>query len=88
MSDLKVGDVVTPRTCACSFCKRYAKIVSVKGSRDVDSLVALVDELHEALANTEDDLNHKNCILDGSWPSAVEQLEAALDRAKGKRAAR
>ncbi len=74
--------------CNCAICTRATRFAAVIASRDVDALIAAVVELENSLGMTEDDLDHKNAILDGSWPSAVEQLEAALERAKGKREAR
>ncbi len=32
--------------------------------------------------NLADSLNYDECILDGSWPQAVEILERALEKAK------
>ncbi|MFH0857579.1 MAG: hypothetical protein V1848_02415, partial [Candidatus Magasanikbacteria bacterium] len=37
------------------------------------------------LYNVEADLDIKNCILHGDWPSSVEQLTRALEQAKEKR---
>jgi hypothetical protein len=77
---------VTPKPpCECRICERGRSIHRVKVLGCREELTALVDELHEELGNTEEDLNYKTAILDGSWPQAVELLTAALERAKGKR---
>jgi hypothetical protein len=31
---------------------------------------------------TESELNHREAVLDGSWPQAVEILERSLEKAK------
>ena len=38
--------------------------------------------LKERIFNQEADINYYECILDGSWPSAVTILTAALEKAK------
>jgi hypothetical protein len=38
----------------------------------------LILELWEELGEAELDLSVMNCVMDGSWPSAREQLTAAL----------
>lgn len=53
----------------------------IKG-RDVEKLILLARDLHEQLCNTEEDLNYLQVVFDGSWPTAVEQLTKALERAK------
>lgn len=73
---------MTKVECNCSVCRRHRRIEAVKAARDVDALIALVDELHNTLGDTEEDLDYRLCILNGSWPSAVEQLERALVTAK------
>lgn len=34
------------------------------------------------LSDVEDELNYHKAIMNGSWPSAVEKLQSALDNAK------
>ena len=67
--------------CECDICKRHQRIKDIVASRDPDKLIAMVNELADALASTEMDLNYDECILDGSWPSAVYILENALCKA-------
>ena len=41
-----------------------------------------MEQFYEQYCNEGLDANVNQAILDGSWPSAVEQLEEALTRAK------
>jgi hypothetical protein len=70
------------KTCDCTICKYSRKVEGVIERRDPDELIAVVKELMDASYNMGHDLDYANCVLDGSWPSAVEQLERALERAK------
>lgn len=42
-------------------------------------------EMLEAWEDAETDASYYRAILDGSWPSAVEQLTEALEKAKALR---
>ena len=42
----------------------------------------MYSQLFDLWAQISEDLNYNEAILDGSWPSAVEQLERALIKAK------
>jgi hypothetical protein len=44
-----------------------------------------MEQFYEQYCNEGMDANVNQAILDGSWPSAVEQLEEALIKAKQKR---
>ncbi len=67
--------------CKCKICIRYRKFQKVlkriKRQEDVKFLNSVLDDLYHA----EDDLNYKSAILEGGWPSSVEQLRAYLARA-------
>ena len=71
--------------CNCPTCTRGRKVTAVLDSNEPDSIKVLCRSLYEALCETEDSLDHLTAILDGSWPSAVEQLTAALDKAVKRR---
>jgi hypothetical protein len=72
-------------TCNCRSCKRHAfyKLVLANGSRQ--QIRRMFDDIVDCLLHAEDDLNYHQCILDGSWPTAVKQLEEALANAKKMR---
>ncbi len=44
-----------------------------------------LEDFYNMHINMAEDLSYKECILSGNWPTAVEQLEAALAEAKQKR---
>lgn len=73
---------MTEELCQCEFCKLSRHADEVIATRDPDALILLVEELLNMICNIGEDRSYKSCILDGSWPSAVEQLERALDKAK------
>ena len=55
------------------------------GEPTIHDLDPLIVELRNELCETEEDLEYRKAILSGSWPTALEQLEEALKRAKEKR---
>jgi F0F1-type ATP synthase epsilon subunit len=61
---------------------RGRRIEKAKRNGRVKVLQDLVDELHNALCETEEDLDYRMCILNGSWPQAVEILTRSLEKAK------
>ena len=71
--------------CDCRLCRYDRYVDSVIALRDVDKLVALVNELMNELANIGEDLNWHECVLNGSWPSSVEILEQSLQEAQTKK---
>jgi hypothetical protein len=68
--------------CNCEWCKMYDRLMLARDHGDVHELIELADDLFEVWSHTRDDLAYLQCIFDGSWPSAVEQLEEALAKAK------
>jgi hypothetical protein len=73
--------------CPCRLCERHRRIQSVKSRGIAAEMSALIDELEDALDHTEDDLNHKNAILDGSWPTAAEYANRILQKVKERESA-
>jgi hypothetical protein len=73
------------KTCKCDFCKLSRRIDKVKAGRSLKAMRSMIDELALLYLDTSDDRDYQRVILDGSWPTAVEQLEAALVRAKERR---
>ena len=72
----------TKYICNCDLCLYSRKVRGIISRRNVDELIATVDELMNENHNIGFDLDYANCVLDGSWPSAVEQLERALEKAR------
>jgi hypothetical protein len=68
--------------CNCDICKEDERVDAIIAARDVDELIKLVNQQRDKMANIDDDLDYHKCILNGSWPSAVEILGKALERAK------
>ena len=68
--------------CKCYYCVKTKEIQQAKRDRDVDVLAKLAFEIMNMAVCAEDDRDYYVCILDGSWPSAVEILENALAGAK------
>jgi len=74
-----------PPQCDCRIHVRHRRIETVKEHGERKELVALIDELLNDLEKTEEELDHDEAILKGTWPNAVEILERALEKAKAKR---
>ena len=71
----------------CHVCKESAmfnRILSRLPKREAKEL----REFLNYYVNIAMDLNYHQAIMDGSWPSAVEQLTEALEKAKKIRAKR
>lgn len=71
--------------CNCKLCQQnrvfYAKLEALPEEQR-----GYFEAVYEDLMETKMDNDYHTCILDGSWTSSVEILEAALVRAKQKRA--
>lgn len=70
------------RTCKCPLCLRHRRMDSLIKRGNRKQLCEAVEELLDHLCDVEADLNYHQVIMDGSWPSAVEQLQKSLKRAK------
>jgi DNA-binding NtrC family response regulator len=70
------------KQCECELCVYSREVREKIERRDVNELIKVIEDLMNANYNVGFDLDYYKCIMDGSWPSAVEQLEAALERAK------
>lgn len=73
--------------CNCKLCQRN-RVFDAKIAALPEEHRGYFESLYEGLMDTEMDNDYQNAILDGSWHSAVEILEDALQRAKKKRAER
>lgn len=71
--------------CNCKLCQQnrvfYAKLEELPEDKR-----GYFEAVYEDLMETKMDNEYHSCILDGTWNSSVEILEAALARAKQKRA--
>jgi orotate phosphoribosyltransferase len=70
------------KPCQCNICAYSRKVSAVIATRDADQLIGVVNELMNATYNMGEDLSYTQCVLNGSWPSSVRQLEEALEKAK------
>jgi hypothetical protein len=64
--------------CDCYLCKRHARIHAVLKGRNRRKMRELIVELANNLCASELDNDVHEAIMDGSWPSAREQLTRAL----------
>lgn len=69
-------------SCKCKICSGHKKVQETIKSRDVDKLIKLVTKLEDENFNLGFELDYLNAIMEGSWPSSVKILTAALKRAK------
>lgn len=68
-------------TCKCAVCERNNEFQKKLEELPEDKR-AYFDRLYDILQNVELDNEVHECIMTGVWPSAVCQLERALERAK------
>lgn len=66
--------------CQCSHCTESRAWNEIVARGDVAELRALIEELRNRLAETEEDLSYHEAILEGSWPSSYEQLERVMGK--------
>lgn len=74
--------LILRRGCDCKLCNEHAFIREAIANRDVDKLIALLEKMSNDICNISMDANYNECILDGSWPSSIRQLEEALVKAR------
>ena len=70
------------KQCDCKLCEHSRWVDAVVDTRDVDKLIELVRDMQDDACNMGHDNDYMTCVLNGSWPTAVEQLERALVKAK------
>lgn len=68
--------------CLCDLCEYSRKIREIVARKNAEELIETIHELHEATYNMGADLDYLKCIMDGSWPSAEQQLTLALEKAR------
>ena len=67
--------------CECEVCIRGRRLKSVAGKLNEDDAKWLL-EMGAEFAHRSMDRDYCQAIMDGSWPSAVEILERALEQAR------
>lgn len=68
--------------CNCNICVRSKKFFGILDKYKFNTEdKAFMDDILSSLYNTKSTLDHKEAILDGSWPSSVECLRCALANA-------
>ena len=72
------------KDCRCQFSKDFEFMIRLLPNVPERFRKQLEEFFHRAWTEQED-ADYNNCILDGSWPSSVEQLERALENAKKRR---
>lgn len=74
------------KNCDCQLCKRNRKFEGfLKKYPFTKNDTEFLNKIYLDLNMTEFELNHREAILDGSWPQAVEILERHLFAAKRMR---
>ena len=67
-------------SCNCRICQRHKEfikhLVSI-GDVGLNDAVVFFEGIYEDLAHTEMDRDVKKAVINGSWPSADEQIEFA-----------
>ena len=66
----------------CQICQINKEVEETIAKCNRTAFSKLVRKLQNLWLNTDFDLSYNECILDGSWPSAVEILTKALEKAK------
>ena len=70
------------RMCSCRWCKEYRLVKRTVKSGSRHQLRRVLLRFAEDAWMANEELSVNQAILKGTWPSAVEILERALERAK------
>lgn len=70
------------KKCNCEFCKLHILRTKALESDDIKVVKEALKEFSDLWLNVDEDNNYYHCILDGSWPTAPEQLRRGLAKAR------
>lgn len=70
------------KKCNCEFHRLFALRTKALESDDIKFVKKTLEEFSDLWLNISEDLNYHQVILDGSWPTAPEQLRQGLARAR------
>lgn len=70
------------KKCDCEFCKLNALRTKALESDDIEVVKEALKEFSDLWLCVDEDLNYNMCVLDGSWPTAPEQLRRGLAKAR------
>jgi hypothetical protein len=72
--------------CDCKICTEWRAETKRREELGFDSwpeeAQKLIRQLDDTIMNLEDDINYKDCIIDGSWPTADEIIKAKRENVK------
>ena len=72
--------------CNCKTCILQENWQKAKKDKNIEEMDKLFEELFSWFEHEELDREVYDAIFEGDWPSSVERLEAALEKAKKRRA--
>jgi len=72
--------------CNCRICKLHKLEQKALRSNNIGFVKKTLKEFAGLYGDANYDNDYYRCVMNGSWPSAVEQLEEALEKAKKIRA--
>ncbi len=70
------------KKCESELCKLNALRTKALESDDIEVVKEALKKFSDLWLNVDEDLNYHMCILDGSFPSAPEQLRRGLAKAR------
>lgn len=70
------------KKCNCEFCKLHILRTKALESDDIKVVKEALKEFSDLWLNVDFDLSYNKCILDGSWPTAEEQLTRGLAKVR------
>ena len=74
-------------TCECRVCVRhreYSKHITDIKDAGLDGALSFVEEMYDTLNNVELNNNVNQAIIEGSWPTADENIKCARERYQSK----
>lgn len=66
----------------CNFCRLHDMRTKALASDDIELVKEALKEFSDLWLCVDEDLNYHMCVLDGSWPTAEEQLIRALAKVR------
>lgn len=67
--------------CDCEFCELSKIRTQALETDDIEFVKKTMKKFADMWLNVSDDLDYKNCILNGDWENCIEILERSLKKA-------
>lgn len=71
-------------SCSCKLCQRNVEFYKQLALLESEESKKFFDDIYMTLVETEMDRDYVRCVLDGSWPDALEILKDRVAKISGE----